>query len=125
MPHGGDKKAVQMPQGIVKKEGKFFKCRLIQKLFADKLSQQRSVFPQFSASDQLEKVRNTNFSSEREPEFFEVKNRRMLNAPGKTEGRLMPNPRDLNMSKCLTNAWGEGGRGRGDGHFWELTAVYK
>ena len=33
-----------MPRGIVRKEGKFFESRLIQKLFGGKLSQQRS-FP--------------------------------------------------------------------------------
>ena len=44
MPHCEDKKKMQMPQGIVKKEGKFLEIRLIQKLFKDKLSQQRRLF---------------------------------------------------------------------------------
>ena len=39
MHYGRDKKAVQIPQGLVKKkEGEFFESRLIQKFFEGKLS---------------------------------------------------------------------------------------
>ena len=94
-----------MPRGIVRKEGKFFESRLIQKLFGGKLSQQRSVSPQCSSSDRIEQVSNK-FLSEIEPGFFEVENTGILYAPGYTEGRLMFNSRDSNMSKWSTNAWG-------------------
>ena len=47
--------------------------------------------------------------------FFEVEDTRMSNAPGYTESRLMPDPRDFNMSKC------PGGGGRVGWSLLELT----
>ena len=81
-----------MPQGTcilkTRKELNQIGSRPIQKLFESKLSQQGSVFPQFSSRLAVAKF-TTNFSSEMEPEFLEVKNTSMSTATNTLRGRLM------------------------------------
>ena len=75
----------------------------VHKLFEGKINEQGSVFPQFSSSDQLELV-GKKFLSGMEPGFFAVKKHENVKCPGYTEGRLMSDPWDSNVSKCSIDA---------------------